>query len=315
MAQNKMLFKGVALLTELKQFNTIRVEARALLTYLLTRNIPNYVPDITLDTIISGLKKIKKENEAISILYVLDSKGVQVMDNISSTPELRKGKGVNRANRAYYYRAAREKKPILTDPYPSVATGTLCVSASMPIYDDQNHLRYVVVLDIPLESIVKLIRPTMLDCIFTNTSKISYGIFSFALFLIAGLLFAKGILGLFSEGINPADVKIQDIFETTILFTLSLAIFDLVKAIFEEEVLGRNRRESSGETHQTMTRFIGSIIIAIAIEALMLVFKFALTDPSKMMYAMVLVGGVALLLMGLAYYIKSTRAVKRDKSA
>ncbi|MDD3468273.1 MAG: PDC sensor domain-containing protein [Campylobacterales bacterium] len=300
------------MLSEIRQFSTIRVEARAFLTFLLTRNIPNHMPDITLDTIIAAFKKIKKENDAITILYVLDAKGVQLTDNISAKPEFRKGSGANRAMRAYYYRAAREKKPILTDPYPSVITGDLCVSASMPIYDDKNNLKFVAVLDIPLSDILKIIRPTAVDSLFQNTSKITYGVFSLALFFVAALLFVKGITGLFAEGLHPDAVQIQGIFETTILFTLSLAIFDLVKAIFEEEVLGRNKRESISETHQTMTRFIGSIIIAVAIEALMLVFKFALTDPSKMTYALILLGGVAALLVSLAYYIKSTKRSKRE---
>lgn len=300
------------MINELRQFASVRVEARAYLTYLLTRNIPNHMPDITLDTILAAFKKIKKENESLSILYVLDSKGVQLIDNISNKPEFRKGKGVNRANRAYYYRAVREKKPILTDPYPSVTTGVLCVSAAMPIYDDKNHLKFVAVIDIPLTDIVRILHPTVWSTIFANTSKITYGVFSVALFAVALLLFLKGLSGLFSEGAHPSSMEIQSIFETTILFTLSLAIFDLVKAIFEEEVLGRNKRESAGETHQTMTRFIGSIIIAVAIEALMLVFKFALTDPSKMTYALILLGGVAGLLVSLAYYIKSTRKPKRE---
>ncbi len=300
------------MINELKQFGSLRVEARAYLTYLLTRNIPNHIPDITLDTILSAFKKIKKENENISILYVLDAKGVQLIDNISNKPEFRKGKGIHRTNRAYYYRAAREKKPILTDPYPSVTTGELCVSASMPIYDDKNNLKFVAVIDIPLTDIVRILHPTIWSAVFANVSKVTYAIFSLALFTVAVLLFLKGLIGLFSEGVHPSSVEIQGIFETTILFTLSLAIFDLVKAIFEEEVLGRNKRESAGETHQTMTRFIGSIIIAVAIEALMLVFKFALTDPSKMTYALILLGGVAGLLVSLAFYIKSTRKPRRE---
>ena len=79
-------------------------------------------------------------------------------------------------------------------------------------------------------------------------------------------------------------------------------------------MLGRNKREGGNELHQTMTKFIGSIIIAVAIEALMLVFKFALTDPSKMTYALILLGGVAGLLISLAYYIRSTKRVKKESS-
>ena len=44
-------------------------------------------------------------------------------------------------------------------------------------------------------------------------------------------------------------------FKATILLTLSLAIFDLVKAIFEEEVLGKEKKQGAGDSHQTMYAF------------------------------------------------------------
>ncbi len=84
-----------------------------------------------------------------------------------------------------------------------------------------------------------------------------------------------------------------------------------MKAIFEEEVLGHEKRNASGDTHQTMVRFLGSIIIALSIESLMLVFKFALTDPSQLLYAVYLIGGVTALIVGLSIYIKATREEKR----
>jgi len=96
-------------------------------------------------------------------------------------------------------------------------------------------------------------------------------------------------------------------FEATILLTLALAIFDLVKAIFEEEVLGHHKKGEPDEIHKTMVRFLGSIIIALAIEALMLVFKFAIIDPEKLTYAVYLIGGVTMLLFGLSIYLKSIR--------
>jgi len=68
-------------------------------------------------------------------------------------------------------------------------------------------------------------------------------------------------------------------FEATILLTLSLAIFDLVS----------------------------SIIIALSIEALMLVFKFAITDPNKLIYSLYIMIGVSALLLTLAIYIKFTK--------
>ena len=102
-------------------------------------------------------------------------------------------------------------------------------------------------------------------------------------------------------------------FKATILLTLSLAIFDLVKAIFEEEVLGKEKSEGAGDGHQTMIRFLGSIIIALSIESLMLVFKFALTDPSKLLYSVYLIGAVTALMIGLSIYIKANKSDKKDK--
>jgi len=79
--------------------------------------------------------------------------------------------------------------------------------------------------------------------------------------------------------------------------------------LFEEEVLGNKerKRESTDETHQTMVKFLGSIIIALSIEALMLVFKSALIDPSKIEYAVYLIVGVSFLLLSLSLYIKFSR--------
>ena len=68
--------------------------------------------------------------------------------------------------------------------------------------------------------------------------------------------------------------------------------------------MGKEKKEGAGEGHQTMIRFLGSIIIALSIEALMLVFKFALTDPAQLEYAVYLISAVALLLVSLSVYVK-----------
>jgi len=59
--------------------------------------------------------------------------------------------------------------------------------------------------------------------------------------------------------------------------------------------------------YKTMVRFIGSIIIALAIEALMLVFKFAITSPENIINAIYLIGGVALLMIALSVYLFSVK--------
>ncbi len=294
---------------EIQDFNEVRVNARAFLCFLLTRNIPNSLPNISEEDIIQALKKIKKENAQIDALYILDRQGVQIINAISNNADYRKGKNSNKSLRASYYRAVKEKKCIMTDPYPSSKTNEIVVTASYPVYDDNGKLKFVVCLDIALKKLLKIIHPTSIDSIFGKFNKVAYALFCFALFLVAFLLFFKGLSSIAIYGFNIEKLDIKEIFESTILITLSLAIFDLIKTIFEEEVLGKNSKTDIDDIHKTMIRFLGSIIIALSIEALMLVFKFAIIGPEKILYAVFLLIGVTFLLFGLAYYLKS---IKRD---
>jgi hypothetical protein len=208
----------------------------------------------------------------------------------------------NQSNRSYFYKAVKEKKCILTDPYPSLVGGEMVVSAAMPIFNDKGDLLYVVVIDIPLEKILAFIHKEKGDNWVHNFNRIVYAVFAGALFAIVILLFIDGVKMFFAYTIKSIDVK--KMFEATILITLSLALFDLVKTLLFEEVLG-DKEDHPFAIHKTMIKFLGSIVIALAIEGLMLVFKFAMIAPQKLIYASMLLGAVTLLLVGLAYYMKN----------
>lgn len=297
---------------DIVQFGEMRYEIRAYLCFLLQRNIKNNLPHIELNKIVDGLHKIEAEVGIFELLYVLDVGGNLALDGISKDSDLVCKKGENHNDRAYFYRAVKEKKCILTDPYPSIASGNLVVTVAYPLYDSKGKLQYVVCMDLPLERTAMLVRPTPLFGIFSHFGKSVYFVISFALFLVSALLFAKGGLSMWEALGRFASLDIKDIFEATILITLSLAIFDLVRAIFEEEVLGRQKSQDSKMVHKTMTRFLGSIVIALAIEALMLVFKFTIIEPEKLIYAVYLIGAVTCLLIGLAVYMRFTARYKRD---
>jgi len=77
------------------------------------------------------------------VIYAIDGNGIQMVDNISSNPKLNGyGKGEDRSDRAYYYKTLKEHRCILTDPYPSLVSNELVVTASFPIYDTNNHLHF-----------------------------------------------------------------------------------------------------------------------------------------------------------------------------
>ncbi|MEY3090325.1 MAG: hypothetical protein RL113_641 [Pseudomonadota bacterium] len=299
---------------EIQDYAQIRTKARAYLCYIMGRNISQNIQGSNLESVLGKLKELQQSIPNAEVIYALDSNGKQIIENISKNKILEgSGKGDDRSDRAYYYRTLGEHRCVLTDPYPSYVTNHLVVTSSFPIYDENDKLLCIICVDITLENILKMVHPTSVDSLTGFISKFAYSLFSFALSAVALLLFVKGSFSFLHFGTDFASMDINKIFEATILLTLSLAIFDLVKAIFEEEVMGKEKKNGS-DSHQTMVRFLGSIIIALSIEALMLVFKFAMTDPIKLQYAVYLISGVSLLLVSLSLYMKfSQRDNKNSK--
>ena len=299
---------------EIQEYSQIRTKARAYLCYIMSRNISQGMDGGTLESVIGKIKNLKEALPKSEVIYAIDGNGIQMVDNISSNPKLNGfGKGDDRSDRAYYYKTFEEHRCMLTDPYPSLYSNALVVTATFPLYDKDDNLLCIICVDITLQNILKMVHPSSIDSTFGSISKVVYTAFCVALFAVALLLFVKGVTSFMSFGMDFTNIDINEMFKSTILLTLSLAIVDLVKAIFEEEVLGQEKRHAAGDTHQTMVRFLGSIIIALSIEALMLVFKFALTDPSQLLYAVYLIGGVTALIIGLSIYIKASRQENRAK--
>jgi len=298
---------------EIQEYAQIRVKARAYLCYIMGRNISHNIQSGDLHGVLSKLGGLKDAIPQAEAVYSLDANGIQIIDNISKRSKLKGiGKGEDRSNRAYFYKTIQEHRCTLTDPYPSLNSNTMVVTASFPIYDEEDNLLCIICVDISLANILRMVHPSSVDSLAGTVSKIAYASFSVALAAVSLLLFIKGITSFMSFGFDFMKIDINEMFKATILLTLSLAIFDLVKAIFEEEVLGKEKKQGAGDSHQTMVRFLGSIIIALSIEALMLVFKFALTAPDKLEYAVYLIGGVSLLLVSLSIYIKFNRVESKN---
>ena len=293
--------------SDIQEFSAGRTKARAYFCYMFSKNIPNRLPSLSQEMIIPRLLKIKADLEGSDGVYLLDHKGVQLTPTFAKNKQIDDDAGLIRADRAYYYRAVREERCSITDPYPSLITGELCVTASQPIYCEDGNLKYVACLDMPLDEVLKISHLNTMDTFFAKFFKYSYAIFAVALIAVAILLFLSGVQTFFVKEISASNLIIGDMFKATILLTLSLAIFDLAKTLLEEEVMGQNKDHSISGPHKTMVKFLGSIIIALSIEALMLVFKFAITDPQMLINAIYIIGGVATLTISLAIYIKFTK--------
>jgi len=294
---------------DIQNYAEIRTKARAYFCYLFSKNLPNRLPSITPEAIVARMQKIMGDLRDAEGIYLLDHKGVQVTPTfLPHDKQFDEDIGKIRSDRAYYYRAVREKRCSITDPYPSLITQDLTITASQPIFDEEGKLMYVACLDMPLDAVLHIAHPMALHSFYGRLFRYGYAAFTFMLAMVALLLFIKGITTFMHFGLDVRAIEIKEVFESTILLTLALAIFDLVKTLFEEEVLGRFKQSTeASDPHKTMVRFLGSIIIALSIEALMLVFKFAMTDPAMLVNAIYIIGGVSLLMISLAVYIKFTK--------
>lgn len=293
---------------DMQHYAESRTQARAYFCYLFSKNLPNNLPSISEKSVMDRLRKIMGDLQDCEGVYLLNEKGDQVtptyLPDGSSTDACI---NQSRANRAYYYRAMKEKRCTITDPYPSLITQELTITASKPIFDANGEIKYVACLDMPLNAVLKIAHPMPMKSFAGRFFRLGYAAFTLVLAMVALLLFLKGVGYFFSQGFDFHAVEINEIFSATILLTLALAIFDLVKTLFEEEVLGRHTEsQSTADPHKTMVRFLGSIIIALSIEALMLVFKFAMTEPDMLINAISIIGSVSLLMISLAIYIKLT---------
>ncbi len=299
---------------EIKEYAEIRVKARAYLCYIMGRNISHQIQSGDIHAVLTNLEVLNDNISKAEAVYALDANGMQISNNVSKNKKLQGiGKDEDRSDRAYFYKTIKEHRCTLTDPYPSLISNTMVVTSSFPIYDENDNLLCIICVDISLSNILRMVHPSSIDSYAGTISKVAYTAFSIALAMVSLLLFVKGVTAFLHFGLDLTAIDINEMFKATILLTLSLAIFDLVKAIFEEEVLGKEKKHGAGDGHQTMIRFLGSIIIALSIESLMLVFKFALTDPEKLEYAVYLITGVSLLLVSLSIYIRFNRPDTKSK--
>jgi hypothetical protein len=95
------------------------------------------------------------------------------------------------------------------------------------------------------------------------------------------------------------------------LVIISLAVFDLAKFLFEEEILRDRELRSIRETRRTLTKFITIITIATSLEALVFIFKTGRQDIDKLIYPTVLMAVVVLLICGLAVYQRISSDAER----
>jgi len=251
---------------------------------------------------------LKKNYPFIDIMYRLDSNGVQTSNNFDAKQTVGSTHdriGKDRSHRPYFEEAQKNEgsDAIVTSPYLSSASRSLCISAAIKIKLDTEVLGYLVV-DIDLARTIEFMMGDSLRGRFSHLFKTVFALISLGLFSVVLLLFYlsfQEILTIFSFEGNQD--RYSKPFGIIIYLTLALAIFDLAKTTLEEEVLMHKDIFRHSSTRRTITRFMSAILIAVSIESLLLMFKSVLSGDGMLLGAVAMMLSAAFLLLALGIYV------------
>ena len=68
------------------------------------------------------------------------------------------------------------------------------------------------------------------------------------------------------------------------LIVVSMAVFDIAKYLYDEQVLRDLQLRSPGEARETLTKFLVIITIAVTLEALVFIFRTGTTNMKELIY-------------------------------
>lgn len=248
----------------------------------------------------ADFKRLLRNFPAIELVYVVDKEGVQTTPNYGRRKVLQEAKG---RNRQYLKKRLDEKETgyYLSKPYVSSATGDTCLTFMI---EGETHDVFV---DFDVTALLVRLGLIELHENFNKVLKGFYFIVGAMLMLFATLALGYAVFEYVVHLFNDEAFSLEQIFKPIVALTLGLAIFDLAKTILEREVFFKSYAEDESEDSRLLSKFLIAIIVALSIEALMVVFKIAINDYTQMIYALYLIIGVTLIIAALAFYHRMSR--------
>ena len=292
-------------LSVIERYHEYGNEIRELLASIATGVVGKHLCDDD-NAMSEAIVSIAEHYPFVDHIYLLDENGIQLSPIIKKNGKpTSRGQpiGTDRSQRPYFKKAQKkERNVVISKPYFSNIGRHLCVSAVTLCSDAGNSY---VVLDVDIREIIEFLMGDTLRGRFHPVFKTVYILISLGLFSVVGVLlfFAFNEIIKMFTGIQSDDAIYLKPFSVIIFLTLALAIFDLGKTIVEEEVLMHKDIFRHSSTRRTITRFVAAILIAVSIEALLLMFKSALGDGQDIQAAVWMMFSAVGLLIGLGIYV------------
>ncbi|WP_321323110.1 hypothetical protein [Thiomicrorhabdus sp.] len=233
---------------------------------------------------------------SLELIYISDENFKQSSPNIYKSKLLTTVIGKNRSFLAAQM-FKKEDGVSISEPYMSSATGEACIT--LMVFKENHYFFF----DFNLSSLLSHFGLVERHPTFNFVTKSFYLGIGVSLMFFSVMSIGYAFYDYLLQFSNPSQYSLESVFKPIIALTMGLAIFDLAKTLLEREVVYKNYSDKKDEA-RLLSKFLTAIIIALSIEALMVVFKTALNDPSQMLYALYLIVGVALIIVSLAFYTK-----------
>ena len=247
-----------------------------------------------------GIQSAFEHLPYLEMFYIIGSDLKQKSPNY-----FRKGKDETRIGRdkSHYFTNINLEKftSYITNPYIHHITGESSVTLVLPYRDDT-----FIVFDFNLLKLLETLRLIEHNAQFEYCNQMIYGMGGITLGLISLFLIVYGGYTFGSVFFRTGEEVLHDIFQAIIAITLGLAIYDLAKTILENEVMYKNAGKQREGQYSVLGKFLVSIIIALSIESLMVVFKITLGDYTGLGYAFLLILGVTLMIVGVGLFDRLT---------
>ncbi len=283
----------------MREFLEVYEENKEKIDYFLQESLKN----------IGRLSSHKKYNfsqlfnifPSLELVYIVNKQTkIQISDDIYKNKTNSKGKDKDRS----YLITKLEFKDnnfAFSRPYISSATRSNCITVSVKEGDE------IIFLDFRLDILLEKLNLIELHKPFHSITKAFYMFVGFSMITLATITILFSLYDFIYYLIIKQDIQLELMFKPIIALTLGIAIFDLAKTILEQEVFFKSYSKNSRVETKMITKFLITIIIALSIEALIVVFKIAINDYDKMINALYLITGVSFILIALSIFIYFTK--------
>jgi hypothetical protein len=155
----------------------------------------------------------------------------------------------------------------------------------------------------------------MLEKVLRAVHVLLFSLVGGSLLLLAFALLAASLTGVITD-IHDGEFRIYSLLNRISGVVISVAVLDLGKFILDEEIIRGRDLRSTSEVRISVTKFMTIILIAMSLEALVMVFKVSTSDDfSTIVYPSILLTIIVFALIAIGVFQLLTRKAEQHGAA